>query len=67
MRFLSGELESILRHVNFPVEFGLLIVPSVKGRKLATVTRKKHRIHDVLLRAQVPLCCLGAMQRLSYV
>lgn len=46
---------------------GCCSVRSVKGRKLTTVTRKKYRIHGILLRAQVHPCCLGALQRLRYV
>lgn len=35
MRFPSGELESILRHVNFPVEFGMLCGTFYEGKKVS--------------------------------
>lgn len=41
MRFPYDELESILRHVNFPVEFGVLCSTFHEGNKVSKSTQKE--------------------------
>lgn len=41
MKFLSQELESILRHVNFPVEFAMWCSTLCEGKKVRNSHQKE--------------------------